>query len=90
MLVEGVKLIKKISEIVKWITNLHANEGRPMVKSVLLEVCKLIEVLKLIQLIYQQNLIPLTYIVFLNLQFLTHKVHQLLSKIKVKFMTYKV
>lgn len=83
LLIDGIKLAKKIGELVKWITNLHANEGRPMPKSLLLTICRLIEVLKGFQSIFRQNLVQIVYIILLNLQVLTHKANQLLIHIKV-------
>lgn len=83
LLTQGLKLVKKISELVKWITNLHANEGRPMVVSVLLSVCRLIEVLKGFQFIFQKNLLSLVYISLLVCQQLTHKLLTLVHNSKV-------
>lgn len=83
LLIDGIKLIKKIAELVKWITNLHANEGRPMTKSILLVICKLIEVLKGFQFTCRHNLVQLTYVILLNLQVLTHRGLGLLIHIKV-------
>lgn len=85
LLIDGIKLLKKIGELVKWITNLHANEGQPMTKSVLLALCRLTEILKGFQFIFKDNLIPLVYIMLLNSQHLTHKAHSLLVQIKVLF-----
>lgn len=83
LLIDGIKLVKKISELVKWITNLHADEGRPMAKSVSLALCRLIEVLKAMQFTFQRNLLPLVYIILLISQHLTHKALTLLVSIKV-------
>lgn len=86
LLTQGIKLMKKISELVKWITNLHAAEGRPMVVSVLLALCKLIEVLKSFQFIFHKNILPLVYISLLVCQQLTHKLLTLVHNLKVSWV----
>lgn len=82
-LIDGIKLVKKISELIKWITNLHANEGRPMAKSVSLDLCKLTEVLKAMQCIFQSHRSSLVYLLMLISQHLTHKILTKLITIKV-------
>lgn len=83
LLTQGIKLMKKISELVKWITNLHADERRPMVVSVLLALCRLVEVLKSFQFIFHRNILSLVYISLLVCQQLTHKLLTLLHSLKV-------
>lgn len=83
LLIEGIKLAKKISELVKWITNLHADEERPMTMSVLLSLCKLIEVLKSFQFIFHKNMSTLVYVMLLVRQQLTHKALSLIRNYKV-------
>lgn len=83
LLTRGIKLMKKISELVKWITNLHAGEGRPMVVSVLLALCRLIEVLKSFQFIFHKNILSLVYISLLVCQQLTHRLLTLVHNLKV-------
>ncbi|KAJ3639981.1 hypothetical protein Zmor_003307 [Zophobas morio] len=82
LLIEGIKLVKKISEVVKWITNLHADKGRPMAKSVLLALCRLVEILKCFQFIFHKKLLPLVYIISLISQHLSHKALTLLRHIR--------
>lgn len=83
LLIEGVKLAKKISELVKWITNLHADEERPMTMSVLLALCKLIEVLKSFQFIFHKNISVVVYVMLLVRQQLTYKALLLIRNYKV-------
>jgi WASH complex subunit 7 len=82
LLIEGIKLVKKISEVVKWITNLHADKGRPMAKSVLLALCRLVEILKCFQFIFHKKLLPLVYIISLISQHLSHKALTLLRHVR--------
>lgn len=85
LLIDGIKLTKKISESVKWITNLYADEERPMTMSVLLAICKLIEILKCFQFIFYKNMSPLVYVMLLVRQQLTHKALSLIRSHKVKY-----
>lgn len=51
----GVKLAGDISRMLKTILNLHAALAKPMTKGVVLQLCKLIELLKSIEIIYQNH-----------------------------------
>ncbi|KAK4871515.1 hypothetical protein RN001_015639 [Aquatica leii] len=82
ILINGIKLVKKISDLIKWITNLHADAERPMTKSTLLALCKLMEVLKATQFIFQKKLMHLVYVILLISQHLTYKALLLLNNIK--------
>lgn len=86
LLIEGIKLAKKISELVKWITNLHAAEERPITITVLLALCKLIEILKSFQFIFHKNLSPLVYVMLLVRQHLTHKALAHIHNYKVSWL----
>lgn len=83
LLIDGIKLIKKISELIKWFTNLYADQGTPMGMSVVMALCRLIELLKGLQFVFRRNLLPLVYITMLITQHLTHKAFSILSNIKV-------
>lgn len=83
LLIEGVKLAKKIGDLVKWITNLHADADRPMAMSVLLALCRLIEVLKGLYFVFHKNLLTLVYVSLLVCQHLTHKAVVLIQNLKV-------
>ncbi|GJQ84460.1 hypothetical protein Trydic_g21021 [Trypoxylus dichotomus] len=76
------KITKKICELIKWVTNLHANEGRPMTKTVLLALCKLIEVLKGFRFVFDRNMLRLTYMILLISQHLNHKALCILANVK--------
>lgn len=81
-------MIKKICELIKWVLNLHANEGRPMAKSVLLALCKLVEVLKGFESVFNRNMLQLTYIILLISQHLNHKGLYILGNLKVWDLVY--
>ncbi|KAF5274542.1 hypothetical protein FQA39_LY07154 [Lamprigera yunnana] len=82
VLLNGIKLVKKISELFKWITNFHADTERPMTKSTSLALCKLVEVLKAIQFIFHKKLPYIVCILLLISQHLTHKALLLLNNIR--------
>lgn len=83
LFVNGIKMTKKICELIKWVTNLHANEGRPLTKSLLLTLCKLVEVLKGFHFVFNRNMLQLTYINLLISQHLNHKALYILANLKV-------
>lgn len=89
LLIDGIKLVKKVNELVKWIMNLHADIQKPMTKAVLLSVCKLIEVLKVLQFTFEKQFSSLNQTMVLVTQHLTHKALTILITIKVRiFLDY--
>lgn len=89
LFLDGIKLLKKISECIKWITNLHADEGRPMPKSVLLNLCKMVEILVSYQFVFRRNILPISYVIPLISQQLTHKALAFLANIKKSYVAEK-
>ncbi|XP_056631164.1 WASH complex subunit 4 [Diorhabda sublineata] len=85
----GIKLLKKINFSVQWILNLHADKNLPLQKSVLLSVCKLIELLKCIPLICKKYTITLTHIILLTTQHLSYKTLALVTAIRKGFTQEK-
>ncbi|CAG9826231.1 unnamed protein product [Diabrotica balteata] len=85
----GLKLLKKISFSVQWTLNLHVDKNLPVQKSVLLSICKLVEVLKCIPLIFKKHMVSLTYIFLLTTQHLSHKALSLLNNIRKQFTQEK-
>lgn len=83
LLTSGLTLIQKISSIIKWTLNVHTEKGLPVTKSVLLAICKLVEVLKSISIMFNKNLISLVYKVLLVCQHLSHKALSILHNIRV-------
>ncbi|KAG5896826.1 hypothetical protein JTB14_032067 [Gonioctena quinquepunctata] len=80
---------KKISTSVMTTLNLHADKDLPLTKSVLLAICRLIEVLKCIPIILRKNMMTITYVVLLITQHLSHKALGLLSNIRKQFTQEK-
>lgn len=85
----GLKLLKKIRFSVQWMLNIHAEKNLPLQKSVLLSICRLIEILKCIPLIFKKNIVALTYIILLTTQHLCYKALSLLNNIKKQFTQEK-
>lgn len=75
--------MKKSSGIIKWITNLHAAEGKPMTKSIVLDLCRLIKLLKGFQFIFQKHQMPLTNCFLLVSQFISHQAMAVIAATKV-------
>lgn len=82
IMIEGMKILKKISELIKWILGLHANQNVPIGKSHLLAFCRLIETLKCFKMLLLKNLMPQTYLIMLISQHLTYKVLSLVTTAK--------
>lgn len=82
--------MKRTSGIVKWITNLHAVEGKPMTKSVVLELCKMVEVMKGLQIVFQRHIVPLVHIIFLVTQHITHQALAVITATKVSLLYSKI
>lgn len=90
LLVQGIKLMKRTSEIVKWITNLHANEGKPMTKSVVLVLCRLIELLEGFYLTMQRHSTSLVHCIYLVSQYIAHQALTIIAATKVRlFLNYR-
>lgn len=82
LLSEMFKLLKKTNFIIQWILNVHADKSIPITKSVLLSVCKLIEILKSFKLIYSKNKVTITYMLLILIQHLSYKALYLLNHLK--------
>lgn len=83
LLVQGIKLMKRSSEIVKWITNLHAAEGRPMTKTVVLVLCRLVELLKGFQLMLKKQELSLVHCIYLVSQYIAYQALTIIVSTKV-------
>lgn len=83
LLVQGIKLMKRTSEIVKWITNLHANEGKPMTRTVVLVLCRLIELLEGFYLTMQKHSTSLVHCIYLVSQYIAHQALTIVAGTKV-------
>ncbi|XP_018328614.1 WASH complex subunit 4 [Agrilus planipennis] len=89
LIVLGLKLLVKNSKLSKWILNLHEEEGKPITKSTLFSLFKLIEVMKAMQFTFQKNCLPLAYTTCLVAQHLTHIARSKLTIIKKSFVREK-
>ncbi|CAG9854952.1 unnamed protein product [Phyllotreta striolata] len=86
---DGLKLLRKISYSVQWTLNVHADKNLPLQKSVLLSICKLIEILKSVPLVFRKQIVSLTCIFLLTTQHLSHKALALLGNIRKQFTQEK-
>ncbi|KAL3289445.1 hypothetical protein HHI36_022869 [Cryptolaemus montrouzieri] len=82
LLIEAMKLVKKVSELIKWILMIHTDGNVPIAKSTLLALCRLIEVLKCFQLMFNRNLLPLFHIIMLISQHLTYKTLSMILSVR--------
>ncbi|KAK6627560.1 hypothetical protein RUM44_010038 [Polyplax serrata] len=55
LILSGVRLASNISRVLKTILNLHAALSKPMTKAVVLQLCKMAELLKGIESVYQHH-----------------------------------
>lgn len=55
LLLEGIQLSAKIRKLLMTLTNLHGSLGKPMTKSSVLSLCKLVELMKAIECIYNRH-----------------------------------
>ncbi|XP_023014098.2 strumpellin and WASH-interacting protein [Leptinotarsa decemlineata] len=85
----GLKLAKKISYSIMTTLNLHADKDLPLTKSVILAICRLIEILKCIPIIFRKNMIMVTYIILLIIQHSSHRALGLLGSIRKQFTQEK-
>lgn len=83
LILQGIKLMKKTSGLMKWITNLHAAEGKPMSKLIVMDLCRMIELLKGFQFTFQKHIIPLVHCILLVAQHISYQALQLISATKV-------
>lgn len=75
--------MKRTSGIVKWITNLHAAERKPMTKSIVMDICRLIELLKGFQFTFQRHIIPIVHCILLVSQHISHQALSVIAATKV-------
>lgn len=82
LLAEIFKLVKKINFIIQWILNIHVDKNIPITKSVLLSICRLIEILKCFKVIYTTHTTTITYMLLILIQHLSYRALSLLGTIK--------
>lgn len=89
ILIEAMKILKRMSELIKWILGLHANQNMPIGKSHLLAFCRLIEILKCFKFLLTKNLQPQTYLIMLISQHLTYKALSMIMMAKKNLVQEK-
>lgn len=82
ILSEVLKLVKKINFNIQWILNIHADKNIAITKSVLLSVCRLIEILKCFNIIYSKHTVAITYILLIIIQHLSFKALSISNTLK--------
>lgn len=83
LLVEGIRTAGHFSYLVKAIVSAHENLQIPMTKQILLSICKLLEMLKMIQLCFNQHATNIAKVIHCILQYFQYKVLHLLNACKV-------
>lgn len=85
----GLKLVRKINFMLKWMLNIYADKNLCFTKTVLVSICKLIESLKCIYNVYQRNAIRISYILLMTIQHLSHKALSVLLNTRKQFTQEK-
>lgn len=83
LLVQGIQTPGHLSYLIKGIINAHENLQMPMSKSTLLDICKLLEMLKMIQLTFNEHSANIAKVTHCVLQYFQYKVLQLINTCKV-------
>lgn len=89
VLLNGVKLAGEVSFHLKTVMNLHAALGKPMTKTVVLALCKLVELLKSIERTYQHHYFRIAQSVNHVLQYLNYQILNIIINAKNRLVTDK-
>lgn len=89
ILMIGVKLACEISKQLKTLMNLHAALGKPMTKTVVLSLCKMVELLKSIEITYNHYYFSIAESVNHVLQYLIYQVLITVSGAKNRIISDK-
>lgn len=84
MLLQGLQYSGQLSYIIKAVINMHVLQQTPMTKNTLLSVCKFIEMLKMIQLVFQSDVENIAKTVSCIVQYLQYKALQIVLFAKKK------
>ncbi|KAM7347457.1 strumpellin and WASH-interacting protein [Cochliomyia hominivorax] len=90
LLVQGIRTAGHLSYLIKGIVNAHENLQVPMTKPTLLSICKLLEMLKMIQLSFNQHSTNIAKVIHCVLQYFQFKVLQLINACKKKIISSKL
>lgn len=87
--IEGLKFAGQLSHLIKSLMNLHATLKVPMSKPTLMAICKCIELLKLVQGFFADNLDVISRVFQSLIQYLQHKSLYLVVSARKKFTVDK-
>uniref|UniRef100_A0A1B0BTZ9 WASH complex subunit 4 N-terminal domain-containing protein n=1 Tax=Glossina palpalis gambiensis TaxID=67801 RepID=A0A1B0BTZ9_9MUSC len=90
LLNQGIDIAGQVSFLIKGIVNCHEGIQIPMTKPSLLTICKLIELLKMIQLCLRNHTANIAKIINCLLQYFQYKILHLLSNCKKKLISSKL
>jgi WASH complex subunit 7 len=82
-ILQGVQYACEISRLLKTITNLHVTLAKPMTKTAVLALCKLVELLKGIQHIYHRHYMTIAESINHVLQHLAFQALNIIGSAKV-------
>lgn len=89
MFIEGLKFAGQLSHLVKSLMNLHATLKVPMSKPTLMAICKCIELIKLIQGFFAENVETISRVFQSLMQYLQHKAVNLIGAARRKLSADK-
>ncbi|XP_055844136.1 WASH complex subunit 4 [Episyrphus balteatus] len=84
MLLQGLQYSGQLSYIIKAVINMHVLQQTAMTKNTLLSVCKFIEMLKMIQLVFQSDVESIAKTISCIVQYLQYKALQIILFAKKK------
>ncbi|XP_073827838.1 strumpellin and WASH-interacting protein [Musca autumnalis] len=90
MLMEGIRTAGHLSYMIKGIVSCHENLQKPMTKQTLMVVCKLLEMLKMLQLTFNNNATNISKIIHCISQYFQYKLLHLLNACKKKLTSSKL
>lgn len=74
ILIEGCHLLCQMKRLVSVLTNLHGSLGKPMTKSLVLGICRLIELMKAVEHVYERLSTNIAKCINLLFQFLSYQI----------------
>ncbi|CAG9759946.1 unnamed protein product [Ceutorhynchus assimilis] len=89
LLQDGLKLIKKIHWLIKWIMNIHLDKNLPVTKTVLSCISRSVEIIKSIFSSFHRHMIRLNYFLLMISQHLQHMALSFLDVLKKNQMQSK-
>lgn len=90
ILMEGICTAGQLSYMIKGIVSSHENLQVPMTKQTLMVICKLLEMLKMIQLAFNNHSTNISKIIYCITQYFQYKVLHLVNTSKKKLISSKL